>query len=376
MYSKFLLRLKLLLSKLDQMIRSVLFGTIVGKLPFNCILSVAANQFTTKKFNEHIESIKKVHSLEVVRLTKDLEFPNWVEPEYVLNERYIIEVRNSTVYPLSGAVVLGSGEVLVESVGSLYKLLAYGRFNVEAIRLPGRKKDIACGTPVPGGHGGPFHWLFESLPSALRCRELFPDASLIVPAVRSGYVDQILEIAFGKNVTEKIISANSGVRCEKAWFYSKSHGSQNLHPEDVCLVRRHLLDALGIEPNGVRRIYISRRLAKKRSVNEERIEELFTKLGFEIVFPETLPYQAQIRLFAESCEIAGMHGAGFSNIAFAAKGSLVIELFLPNYLNDCYVRLSSLLGLKHSAIICKSDDSHFSLVENIVKMHRSGVDKL
>jgi Glycosyltransferase 61 len=49
----------------------------------------------------------------------------------------------------------------------------------------------------------------------------------------------------------------------------------------------------------------------------------------EIVAPETLSFPQQVALFSQAAVIAGAHGAGFSNMAFASPGTRIIELIGP-----------------------------------------------
>lgn len=68
----------------------------------------------------------------------------------------------------------------------------------------------------------------------------------------------------------------------------------------------------------------------KRVFNEEHLEELFSDLGFEVVYVEELDtYEDQVKLFSEAKVIAGVTGAGLSNMTFMKPGTTVIEITTP-----------------------------------------------
>jgi capsular polysaccharide biosynthesis protein len=77
-----------------------------------------------------------------------------------------------------------------------------------------------------------------------------------------------------------------------------------------------------------RRIFVSRRnLASARQLrNRAAIETCAADAGYEIVCPETLSIQQQIRLFRSATRIFGEYGSGLHGSIFARPGSLVCAL--------------------------------------------------
>ena len=85
-----------------------------------------------------------------------------------------------------------------------------------------------------------------------------------------------------------------------------------------------------------RRLYLSRRRLGAHNLerlvaNEVRIEALFARAGFETVYPETLPFPAQMALYARAAAIAGLSGSNLHNALFTPEGTLVVELGDPRY---------------------------------------------
>jgi capsular polysaccharide biosynthesis protein len=90
-------------------------------------------------------------------------------------------------------------------------------------------------------------------------------------------------------------------------------------------VGAHRAPALG----RTRRLYVSRRDAAAKGAwadNEPEIEAAFRSRGFEILVMSECPLDEQIRLFREAAIVAGVSGAGLTDILFAAPGTHVIVL--------------------------------------------------
>jgi capsular polysaccharide biosynthesis protein len=92
----------------------------------------------------------------------------------------------------------------------------------------------------------------------------------------------------------------------------------------------------GDPPSPYSRLYVSRRHAgKRRLVNEARIEALFERHRFRVVYPEQLPVSEQCRLFAGAEWIAGSVGSGLYGSMFSRPDARRIILapshfFTPN----------------------------------------------
>ena len=69
------------------------------------------------------------------------------------------------------------------------------------------------------------------------------------------------------------------------------------------------------------------------------------KVRLRIVSFADVSMKEQITLFTRASMVIGIHGAGFSNIIWSQKGTIVVEL--GDILVDCYVTLARKLGLVH-----------------------------
>ncbi len=79
-------------------------------------------------------------------------------------------------------------------------------------------------------------------------------------------------------------------------------------------------------------IYVSRSLSNisrpwyRVLLNEEDVESAFSNAGFHIVYPETLSFIDQMKLYAGARKIVGLSGSGMFNTIFSIPGSKVVDI--------------------------------------------------
>ena len=121
-------------------------------------------------------------------------------------------------------------------------------------------------------------------------------------------------------------------------------------------VRERVLSQLPPAPSpGPRRIFVTRTDSRFRQVvNEDALLAALAPLGFERVCLSALPWPEQIRLFRDLEAIVGAHGAGMTNIMFATRRPLVVELFGQKVSHMNYtVGLGT--GCDHRVLCCEPD---------------------
>ncbi len=83
------------------------------------------------------------------------------------------------------------------------------------------------------------------------------------------------------------------------------------------------------------KIYLSRAKLKKRApFGERKIQKIFEKNGFHIVYPETLPLSEQISLMKNCRVLAGCGGTALHMALFMPHGGTVIQLKRNRQLKD------------------------------------------
>jgi len=91
-------------------------------------------------------------------------------------------------------------------------------------------------------------------------------------------------------------------------------------------------------------------------INEKELIEEILKFGFEVVDPGSLRFSEQMELFSAAKVVIGAHGSALANIIAMQEGSSIIELAGENYVRWHVKKLSADLKLKHTLLICKSDE--------------------
>ena len=84
-------------------------------------------------------------------------------------------------------------------------------------------------------------------------------------------------------------------------------------------------------PSGGAAIFVSRRLnahnpTYRPLANAAEIERAAERMGFRVVFPESLCFSGQVALFAGADTIAGPSGSGMLNTLFSKPGSRVLDI--------------------------------------------------
>ncbi|MEM6501789.1 MAG: tetratricopeptide repeat protein [Cyanobacteria bacterium P01_C01_bin.89] len=115
-----------------------------------------------------------------------------------------------------------------------------------------------------------------------------------------------------------------------------------------------LTENLAIAPTGAQKqcqgnkLYLHRRGAKYRQVvNGEALADLLDKRDFEAFDPGQFTVQEQAKTFAAADVVVAVHGAALTNLVFCKPGTIVVEIFGPNHVQNTYWIISSIAGLKH-----------------------------
>ena len=105
------------------------------------------------------------------------------------------------------------------------------------------------------------------------------------------------------------------------------------------------------------KIFVSRKKAKNRKIiNNKDVVDVFIKNGFSEILFEDYSFFEQIFLMKNCKILAGVHGAGFANIAFMPENSSLFEL-IKEYSSykerPSYWRLCSALKIDYYIQYCE-----------------------
>lgn len=107
------------------------------------------------------------------------------------------------------------------------------------------------------------------------------------------------------------------------------------------------------------RLYITRNIndpAKRRVTNEQQMQEMVRRHGFEVVDTDGMGVREQITLFQRAQIIVSVHGAGLANTVFSPKGMRLIELVNEVHnktYNDTqwFIRSAAMLGHHYTRVV-------------------------
>ncbi len=160
------------------------------------------------------------------------------------------------------------------------------------------------------------------------------------------------------------------VKCEKLFFLANSWaggtldapfhrsgmiGTQLKHPacnanaEFLKTIRRRSLKLIQQTQKTAlkaEKIFISRKSKSRRLPNQKQVEALFENYGFTTIYFEDLTTSQQRSSMANAQFVAGLHGAGLTNLIACHPSTVVLELS-GNTCTAAYAKMAHGLGLKY-----------------------------
>jgi len=222
-----------------------------------------------------------------------------------------------------------------------HPLLAAPRFP-RAQPLPGLT--LSLGTL---GGGGFYHFLLEALPRLQLARPWLARVDHVLANGSPGSFQERWLVHAGVTAAKiRWLQGHSHYRCEQLLFANAPCPDSQPTPWIVSRVRAAV--AAGTAPRATAsHLWITRRDATSRHLAWE--DELLRALGdFEHVALAELTPAEQIARLAGASVVAGLHGAGFSNLVFCTPGTRVIELMPDLRHSPLYSRLAAAAGCRHA----------------------------
>ncbi len=173
------------------------------------------------------------------------------------------------------------------------------------------------------------HWLVDCVPQVDVLTAVDPAATLLVAPFQKPFQSWGLTLA---RVAGTVVEWDGRPRAARRVVLFESDGrTGGGRPLSALTALRERLIRRppGGPRGGRRRLYVTRRDARNRRrwvSNEEEIEQIFARRGFEIVSMADVPFDDQARLFREARVVAGVSGAGLTDLLFAPPGTHAIVL--------------------------------------------------
>ncbi len=227
--------------------------------------------------------------------------------------------------------------------------------------------------PVPCNHGCPqlqsavslvsaasycfYHWILDSLPKVIVAEACGFSGTYIVPASNvNPWVKETMEM-LGVSKERCLPMEYFMVNTNDLWIPTHFYGDQMYHPGGLFTALRDRLIGKAKHPlRSCDRIYIPRRFLHRdrRLVNQEEVESLLRRYGFQETLMENLPVKEQIGIAAQAHAIAGPHGSGMLHALFMPRESFMLEFFSTD-VKMCMAHIAEALGHRYVAISSTED---------------------
>ena len=340
--------------KLNGAISRLIYGRKLADLTRSSIHSV--DEWSAKEIvSSNLLRTEVIFPAAVARYPFPASYPATFRRDKSFDTIKLCEFRNVVVSPHTGLFYFPDKTILQESVGGLTRILGWGQ-HIHEVLLPHTVETGEGGlVPLPGGLPY-FHWLLEAFPRFLRSLALVKEPTILTSKNGPSFAKEGILLAseiLGRSFP--VLEAQFPVLASRASFCQCDDWSGFVHPEIVAMMREVALFVTnGIEA-GSDRIYISRRRAKLRPMeNEEHIENELENMGFKIMIMEDIDLTCKWQTLASASVVVSPHGAGLSNLIACRTGTQVLEIFPPETLNDSFARLCIDLKLSYHYLRCKS----------------------
>jgi hypothetical protein len=316
-----------------------------------------------------------------------LDLPTWIRLEAQRSEGFWSrEVRGGEVVEIAPPVIFGQGPVDRLSEARKRSFPGVGLSSMLSARIATRdgvviSHDDRVLRAMTTNWGDPFdqHPIFHVTRLPRVARKMGTFSSIIFPAAYRNYYhwlhDSLLRLAIlvqGSSCSYPVIVPQGPAWIRESLGMLKPQlefvefGEEHWELERLVLPSRlgtsgfsrpwacdWMREALGVEglASGTRRLYISRAHAVRRRVlNDDHLVGLLEREGFEVVTPENLDFRGQVRLFSTASIIVAPHGAGLANLLVSPRGTAVVELMSPSYVNPCYYSLCGAIGHRYACV--------------------------
>jgi len=217
-----------------------------------------------------------------------------------------------------------------------------------------------------GGVPNYYHWLMEYLPKIGVLEGLLPgllesNANWLVNDNIAPWQIECLSMLGVQTDLVRTVRSGMTTRCDSLVVPSM------MSALDATTFLRQRLD-VERSLTDKRMIYVSRLDAdspRRRVHQEELLAAALQQAGFEILVPSEMSFQDQLEAFATAAVIVGPHGAGMTNLVFAQKECVVVEIV--NTYNQSYRFFSDIaeaVGFRYARFLSGSERANLVEPEN------------
>jgi hypothetical protein len=348
---------KLVIPKLKLRILNILSkfisGDIVGNIPYSSIRDIKW-VIDDNEYKNILFIIKKLDDSHIEKYNFPDSYHTQFQNDKAFESKYIYKVQNAYVSSRTGVIWINNNKILLESVGSLYRVLGWGTVLLDFLMQ--KSKHTIDEDIIVCPDTGYYHWLLEVLPNILHLlNNIDINLKIAIQDKSPIYLTTALKFILKDTYDHKVIILDKPTKVSSIYFAYYENQSGFVRKIDRDILKKSFLSDTN-ENNKKPKIYISRLKAPKRSIgNEQDIEKLLRNKGFEIIYAEDLNWLEQIQLYNSSEYIIAPHGAGLANIIWCKKGTKILEIFPYDNLHFCFATLAKSNNLEYEYIVCEKD---------------------
>ncbi len=196
-----------------------------------------------------------------------------------------------------------------------------------------------------------FHWMTDALTRLMAARLQGFNYPVVLPAHfrERPYITASLEM-LGYSVI--YLERKRPLKAGTLIIPDHTAPTGNYHPRLLGELRA-LFQPAAVQP--YRKVYISRQRASRRRVlNEDALLPVLQQAGFEIHCFEDYSLQEQRAIMQETKVLAGLHGAGLTNMLFIPAGGQVLEIRnVGDMHNNCFFSMADALGHSYYYVLAE-----------------------
>lgn len=227
------------------------------------------------------------------------------------------------------------------------------------------KKKVKINQPVlviaNGWADSFYHFAIESLPKLYMMRDKIDTSLVAFPkSFFKKFHQEWFEILDVKNIS--LINDNEVLKAKNAISTSFPARDLNHHhevlPEFIEWViskmeKKQLIDITTKYPE---KIFVNRSKASyRRILNFEEIKPILLLEGYTIIDLEDYNLVEQINYFYHAKKIIGIHGAGFTHIAFTK--AVIVDIIFEDFHQNCFLKMAKILNLEYTFLRCQGNEN-------------------
>ena len=315
------------------------FHYLFGKVKFDKNKSLKNYDIKKIKINKIIYSVFKIRDGR--SYSDQVSNVAYIKNNYIL-EGPSIQLRNGKMAMSYENIVLKSGTTrFIKNIeGKILSILSGG-----------------------AGNYNYWHWLFDVIPRIFLYKKFYLLKNIdkiLIPNIKEKFQYQTLDILGIK--IKNCINSEVYRHIKFNELYATTHPNLHLKEEKIpnwiiSSLKKNFLKKFFFKRsfNSFKKIYIDRIDSKsnvkdyRRIINEKFIKVLLVSRGFKILRLSEYNFIEQVNIFYNAKCVIGLHGAGFANIIFCRKNTIVLEI-KSNTTGNVIRNLAISNKLKYSSI--------------------------